>query len=109
MLKSPNKKTTKSIAKQVKPKALNISNKQTDTDWAYDGDSGPQAWAKAFPNANLNHQSPINIDNKAAVFDPNLLFNPFLMRYDLDCCSMLRNTGHTFEIDTYPAHKTGMN
>ena len=102
MLKTTQK--TKPVSRQTKPKTLNnykkLDNNANHVEKTHE-------LVKVFPpRENFNHQSPINIDTKAAIYDSSLVFRPFLMRYDLDCCSMLRNTGHTFQVDSYPNHKT---
>jgi hypothetical protein len=60
---------------------------------------GPTKWRKNYPKANGNHQSPINIKTKIAVYDENLIKTKSLMiNYDPLCCEELSNNGHTFQI-----------
>ena len=63
---------------------------------------GPQTWVKQFVSANGKHQSPININTKETVYDPRLNHTPLIIDYDINCCSQIKNTGHTFQVDGYP-------
>ena len=56
----------------------------------------------------MKNQSPINIETKLTVYDEKLNQNPLMIYYDMDCCSKLKNTGHTFQVDTFPDHNTGL-
>jgi len=74
---------------------------------SYDGKCGPSAWTALFQSQNeLKNQSPINIETKLTVYDETLNKNPLTIYYDMDCCSKLKNTGHTFQVDTFPDHNT---
>ncbi len=56
--------------------------------------SGPQVWSEKFQGARGHHQSPINIDTKESVYDPQLkkLLN---ITYNENSCSIIKNTGYT--------------
>ncbi len=54
----------------------------------------------------MTHQSPINIEQKITAYDEKLARNPIIMIYDMDCCSKIKNTGHTFQVDTFPNHNS---
>ena len=76
-----------------------FSNKK---EWNYEGECGPQTWE----NAGGKYQSPINIETKKAVFDENLLENPLQINYDINSCYEIKNTGHTFQVDSVPNHNS---
>lgn len=70
--------------------------KSLPKEWGYEGESAN--WESMYPNANGNHQSPINIDTKLAVQDSQLSHNPLLVWYDNDCFTNIENTGHSFNV-----------
>lgn len=59
---------------------------------------GPSNWHKEFPLAAAKHQSPINIDTSAAVFNEELTKVPLDISYDSLDLSSIQNNGHTFQI-----------
>ncbi|XP_039554132.1 carbonic anhydrase 7 [Passer montanus] len=65
--------------------------------WGYGQADGPAEWHKAYPIAQGNRQSPIDIDSARAVYDPSL--QPLVISYE--CCSSLSisNTGHSVMVE----------
>lgn len=84
----------------------NIFHRKHHCEWSYEGNSGPQAWSKMYPNAKGMHQSPININTDSAVFDARLLANSLCVNYQEDSCHQIKNTGHTFQVDACPNNKS---
>lgn len=70
-------------------------------EWSYEGECGPQTWQKNFVGARGRHQSPINIETNLAKYDPVLIERPLLIDYDHHSCSQIKNTGYTFQVDSY--------
>lgn len=70
-------------------------------EWSYEGECGPQTWQKSFLGARGKHQSPINIETTMAKFDPELTQRPLVVDYDHHSCSQIKNTGYTFQVDSY--------
>lgn len=68
--------------------------------WGYNSNNGPHSWSSAnvCPQAGGAFQSPINIDSRAARFDPNLSANLLWSGTQLGP-SKLINTGHGFKIE----------
>ncbi|KAL7637616.1 UNVERIFIED_CONTAM: hypothetical protein RMT77_012345 [Armadillidium vulgare] len=66
--------------------------------WTYDGISGPRFWGVINPEWVMcrdgRRQSPINIDPKTLLYDPNL--TPFSMD-KVEVSGVLVNTGHSVE------------
>lgn len=75
-------------------------------DWSYTGECGPQTWGKEFAGARGHHQSPINIETNKAQFDSSLLANAFSISFDTNSCAQIKNTGHTFQVDSRKDNKT---
>ena len=86
----------------------NIFHRKHHCEWSYEGNSGPQAWSKMYPNAKGMHQSPININTDSAVFDARLLANSLCVNYQEDSCHQIKNTGHTFQVDACPNNKSSI-
>ena len=67
--------------------------------WSYDGNNGPQAWGQLKPDFNLcaigKRQSPINIEDSAALLGPA---EPILFNYPPSSASVVNN-GHTIQVD----------
>ena len=63
---------------------------------------GPSEWGKRYPRAFGKHQSPIDIDTKAASFNEKLREQPLEFSYDKDCFHELKNTGHSFNVVPLP-------
>lgn len=58
---------------------------------------GPSEWHKAYPIAQGNRQSPIDIDSARAVYDPSL--QPLVISYE-SCTSLsISNTGHSVMVE----------
>ncbi len=57
---------------------------------------GPAHWITKFPVG--NHQSPIDIQTKNAIFDQNLVNNPLKLHFTKECFIKLENTGHSFKV-----------
>ena len=67
--------------------------------WAYEGENGPQAWAKLKPEFNVcaigKRQSPIHIEDSAALPGPA---EPLQLAYRASGGSVVNN-GHTIQVD----------
>jgi carbonic anhydrase len=73
------------------------------------GECGPMDWAHSYPNAGGKHQSPINIETAKTVYDPNLSNNKLSIEYSSeDSCRQIKNTGHTFQVDSNTDNKTSI-
>ena len=55
-----------------------------------------------------NYQSPINIDTKKAIYDPNLTKYPLKVNYNDQSCAQIKNTGYTFQVDGYANNRSGI-
>jgi carbonic anhydrase len=70
-----------------------------DAHWAYEGENGPQAWAKLKPEFNVcaigKRQSPIHIEDTAALPGPA---EPLQLAYRASGGSVVNN-GHTIQVD----------
>uniref|UniRef100_A0A8C9NDP3 Carbonic anhydrase n=1 Tax=Serinus canaria TaxID=9135 RepID=A0A8C9NDP3_SERCA len=65
--------------------------------WGYGQADGPSEWHKAYPIAQGNRQSPIDIDSARAVYDPSL--QPLVISYE-SCTSLsISNTGHSVMVE----------
>ncbi len=67
---------------------------------------GPQTWSDYFPGARGKHQSPINIETNLTKFDEKLLKTPLKFDFDLNSCTQIKNTGHTFQVDGHTKNIT---
>ncbi|XP_066234889.1 carbonic anhydrase 2 [Saccopteryx leptura] len=65
--------------------------------WGYGPENGPQHWYKDFPIANGKRQSPVDIDTKAAVYDPAL--KPLHVSYEQATSKRIINNGHAFNVE----------
>lgn len=65
--------------------------------WGYGPDNGPEHWYKDFPIAKGNRQSPIDIDTKAALHDPEL--KPLCVSYEGATSRRIINNGHAFNVE----------
>jgi hypothetical protein len=54
-----------------------------------------------------HYQSPINIETKLCVFDPNLVQFPLKVNYNDKSCSQIKNTGYTFQVDGFAENSSG--
>ena len=67
--------------------------------WAYEGDTGPQAWGKLKPEFNVcaigKRQSPINIEDGSTLQGPA---EPIQFTYQPSNASVVNN-GHTIQVD----------
>lgn len=77
-------------------------------DWSYEGECGPQTWARKFSKAKGQHQSPINIETNQTLFNPALLERPLKIVYDTNSCSIIKNTGHSFQVDGHTKNHTSV-
>ena len=70
-----------------------------DVHWAYEGDTGPQAWGQLKPDFNLcaigKRQSPINIEDGSTLRGPA---EPVQFAYAPSNASVVNN-GHTIQVD----------
>ncbi|NXS18955.1 CAH7 anhydrase, partial [Mystacornis crossleyi] len=65
--------------------------------WGYGQADGPSEWHKAYPIAQGNRQSPIDIVSARAVYDPSL--KPLDISYE-SCTSLsISNTGHSVMVE----------
>lgn len=71
----------------------------SEVHWAYEGETGPQAWGKLKPDFNVcaigNRQSPINIEEGATLQGPA---EPVQFAYVPSNASVVNN-GHTIQVD----------
>lgn len=58
---------------------------------------GPENWHKDFPIAKGERQSPIDIDSKAANYDPSL--KPLHISYQQAASRRIINNGHSFNVE----------
>ncbi|KAI5255476.1 Carbonic Anhydrase 2 [Manis pentadactyla] len=65
--------------------------------WGYGKHNGPENWHKDFPIAKGERQSPIDIDNKAANYDPSL--KPLHISYEQAASRRIINNGHSFNVE----------
>lgn len=65
--------------------------------WGYGENDGPSAWHKAYPIAEGNRQSPINIVPAEADLDPSL--PPLFLSYDLGSSLSISNNGHSVVVE----------
>lgn len=75
------------------------SPNQSEKPWAYQGETGPQAWGQLKPEFKLctngQRQSPINIDEPSTLQGPA---EPLQFRYQASTGSVVHN-GHTLQVD----------
>ncbi len=77
-------------------------------EWSYEGECGPQTWSKNFVGARGHHQSPINIETRQAVYSAELAARPLVVDYDHHSCAQVKNTGFTFQVDSYQTNLSSM-
>ncbi|NP_001079371.1 carbonic anhydrase 2 S homeolog isoform X1 [Xenopus laevis] len=65
--------------------------------WGYGPDNGPSTWHHAFPLANGEYQSPINIVPAEAKYDQHL--KPISIKYDPSTAKVILNNGHAFNVE----------
>lgn len=65
--------------------------------WGYGPSNGPEHWHKDFPIAKGNRQSPVDIDTKAAAYDPAL--KPLSISYEQATSRRILNNGHAFNVE----------
>ena len=63
---------------------------------------GPAQWKTVFPDANGNHQSPINIVQKKTKYDEELPKAPLKIQYNSESFFQLQNTGFGFIVSPHP-------
>lgn len=66
------------------------------SDWAYDGQNGPEHWSKLYPIANGNKQSPVDIKTSEVKHDTSL--KPFSVSYNPASAKEIINVGHSFHV-----------
>lgn len=66
--------------------------------WTYEGETGPENWAKSFPPAGGKTQSPIDIESDKAQYDAKLAEKPLKFTYDASCFRFVENTGASFNV-----------
>ena len=76
----------------------NYTEMSTSYKWGYNSENGPNTWSKHFPAGNGAHQSPINIDTKAANVRFDGTLTPLQMSYDPLSARTMKNTGASFQI-----------
>ncbi|XP_077503175.1 carbonic anhydrase 1-like isoform X5 [Amblyomma americanum] len=67
--------------------------------WGYSDADGPSNWAKRFPKAAGDNQSPIDIVRSDVQQDPFLTENPLRWTYTGLQCTSLLNTGSGWRVD----------
>lgn len=67
------------------------------SDWAYDGQNGPEHWSKLYPIANGNKQSPVDIKTSEVKHDTSL--KPFSVSYNPASAKEIINVGHSFHVN----------
>ncbi|RNA03305.1 carbonic anhydrase [Brachionus plicatilis] len=77
-------------------------------EWGYQGEYGPLNWCSKFPHAAGNAQSPIDIQDKDAVFDQNLTKKPLKFFYDAQNFTTIVNTGSSFKISGLESANSGV-
>ncbi|XP_044279852.1 carbonic anhydrase 2-like [Varanus komodoensis] len=65
--------------------------------WGYGKDNGPAHWHVTCPIANGDRQSPIDIQTKAAKYDPSL--KSLSISYDPSAAKNIVNNGHSFNVE----------
>ncbi|KAM9198367.1 carbonic anhydrase 2 isoform 1-T1 [Dugong dugon] len=65
--------------------------------WGYGKLNGPEFWHESFPIAKGERQSPIDIDTKAAKYDPAL--KPLCISYEHATSRRILNNGHSFNVE----------
>ncbi|XP_040849620.1 carbonic anhydrase 1 isoform X1 [Ochotona curzoniae] len=68
-----------------------------NSDWAYEGQNGPENWSKLYPIANGNNQSPIDIKTSDVKHDTSL--KPFSVSYNAASAKEIVNVGHSFHVN----------
>ncbi|KAG8570530.1 hypothetical protein GDO81_011301, partial [Engystomops pustulosus] len=64
--------------------------------WGYEAHNGPDHWHKAYPIAQGNFQSPIDIKSKEAKFDASL--KSLSINYNPGSIKSIINIGHSFHV-----------
>jgi carbonic anhydrase len=87
-------------AGSVTAKSHTVSNAHSgEAHWAYEGDTGPQAWGNLKPEFNVcaigKRQSPINIEDGSTLQGPA---EPIQFNYQPSNASVVNN-GHTIQVD----------
>jgi carbonic anhydrase len=81
-----------------KPRAAPVEH-SGEVHWSYDGNTGPQAWAKLEPGFNLcavgRRQSPINIEDGSTLQGPAEMIQ---FKYTPSNATVVNN-GHTIQVD----------
>jgi hypothetical protein len=56
-------------------------------------------WSRIFPQLQCKKfQSPIRIYTDQCEYEPELARHPFIFETDDNCCQVLENTGHSFQV-----------
>lgn len=76
------------------------AEKGSDADWSYEGDTGPEHWAKLESKNVLcsggKNQSPVNIDTQRTV---DIKQEPIKLNYSMLVAERIKNTGHSIQVD----------
>ena len=68
------------------------------TKWGYSAENGPATWSLNYAQAGGKKQSPIDINESKAVFDPELEKKPLKFQYEKACFCTLKNSGQSFTV-----------
>ncbi|CAF1243219.1 unnamed protein product [Rotaria sordida] len=67
--------------------------------WDYSTLYGPNMWSRIYPQLQCKKfQSPIRIYTDLCKYEPVLSRHPFIVETDKNCCQILENTGHSFQV-----------
>ena len=61
--------------------------------------SGPPTWPKSYKSAGGEEQSPIDIQQNTATFDPNLCNNPLVIKYQSEKELEIINVGSSVKVN----------
>ncbi|XP_041377168.1 carbonic anhydrase 1-like isoform X2 [Gigantopelta aegis] len=67
--------------------------------WGYTNENGPPTWQKSYKYAGGEEQSPIDIKQDAATFDPTLCNNPLVVKYQSEKELEMTNVGSSVKIN----------
>lgn len=68
-------------------------------EWGYTESNGPSTWAKNFPTAAGNRQSPVDIVTSLATSDTSLTSKPLSWKYVPENTSTIVNPGYGWRVD----------
>ncbi|CAF1273650.1 unnamed protein product [Adineta steineri] len=94
---------SKSVASRMyehgKQKKIEEKPKTSQSYWDYSTLHGPNMWSRIFPQLQCKKfQSPIRIYNDQSEYESVLARHPFIFDADENCCQILENTGHSFQV-----------